>query len=68
LCNAKFFRCARDMTLGKQHAQRDEEVEIEAANIHGLYDSHNRGAMAEEHPPTPFLPHRGMAPAFKFER
>src|SRR5258708_27145892 len=54
LCDAKFFRCARDMTLGKQHAQRDKEIEIEAAHIHRVYDSHIRDSMAEKRPPTSY--------------
>jgi hypothetical protein len=54
LCDAKFLRCARDVTLGKQHAQRDQEIEIEAAQIHRVYDSHNCDFMAEKRPPTSY--------------
>jgi hypothetical protein len=36
--------------LGKQHAQGHQEVEIDAAEIHGIYDHHKLDRIASRPP------------------
>ena len=38
----------------EQRAQRDQEVEVEAAHIHGVHDNHNCGSIADKPPPASY--------------